>query len=587
MKIKILLLTLLLIPLFSTVSIADSFSYGISIEPIYFNGASSESISIKLNSTYLDGKEIHLYKGTDNYGKQSFFLIAVSPNDLYLSTNPSVIGGSQGTHYYVTTSRSSGTGVLSYYGGGISAFPFSFGNYTHTNFGVYVPPPDPYEGYDSFIKTTDLNPLLNYTNNTDYPITIELFSDGQSNITISSPSKWAGTNDIGTSKIPFELLPLETFTVFKNSGDPINIGIKPQSEYAPIELPNEYLYITSPPEGKQTTDKWMTYNIMYSIQASEIDDVQINIRDINGSPFTQNSQIKTFESLNHNAMVVNGYVRGSLQVFVDYNSSFTGFIGTKVKIINTVTKKELSLTRNVEIVPFLDSNSDGIDDNTGETQFGQDEFITITSPNLSSTTSTRLIPLDVWVKIIGNDFSKIITRISYLNTATGQFETLIDSDLLEDWNHDNINQFKVLNNYKVGEYIRLHYTINLLFKEGVTGDIKLMLHATSDTTGKTIKSYYTVKLLEFVDVNNDGIDDNTGEEYNPNPELPDYSDNDVSLDGAIGVMKDVIPSLTTGLTTISNLIGVIFGWLPSPIQALMLTIITLIGITTLVKVIRG
>ena len=299
---------------------------------------------------------------------------------------------------------------------------------------------DPYEGYDSFIKTTDLNPLLTYTNNTDYPITIELFSDGQSNVTISSPTKWAGTNDIGISKIPFELLPLEKFTVFKNSGDPINIGIKPQSEYAPIELPNEYLYITSPPEGKQTTDKWMTYNIMYSIQASKIDDVQINIRDINGSSFTQNPQIKTFESLNHNAMVVNGYARGSLQVFVDYNSSFTGSIGTKVKIINTVTKKELSLTRNAEILPFIDSNSDGYDDVTGE-------------------------------------------------------------DL----------------------YIR--------------------------------------------------------------PVIP--SMDDLSITDSVAALANIIPSLTSFIGSIVGLIGIVFGWLPAPVISLMAFIMLIIGITTLLKVLRG
>ena len=224
----------------------------------------------------------------------------------------------------------------------------------------------PYQGYTTYFSTTDIIQTLTYTNNTDYPITIELFSNGYSNVTITSPSKWSDTSDIGTSKLPFDLIPLETFTVTLNTGDPINIGIKPQSEYAPIELPNEYLYITSPPEGKQTIDKWMTYNIMYSIQASKIEDVQINVRDINGSPFSQNPQVKSFESLNHNAIELDGYVKGSLQVFVDYNSSFTGSIGTKVKIINNVTKKELSLTRNVEILPFLDSNSDGYDDVTGE-----------------------------------------------------------------------------------------------------------------------------------------------------------------------------------------------------------------------------
>ena len=69
------------------------------------------------------------------------------------------------------------------------------------------------------------NPIITYTNNETSDVTFNLWSNGQSNITILEPAKWVNTATIGTSHIPFTMTPGETIKVKWNSGDDINYSV--------------------------------------------------------------------------------------------------------------------------------------------------------------------------------------------------------------------------------------------------------------------------------------------------------------------------------------------------------------------------
>lgn len=360
-----------------------------------------------------------------------------------------------------------------------------------------------------------------------------------------------------------------------------------------IPLPNEYLYITLPREGYKTIDKFMTYNVMYSIAADQVSDVTISPKDITGDPFSNNTNIKSFDVVNHTATIENGYLKGTLQLLVDYNSTFVGPIGTQIKVTNTLTNRELSIARNAEIVAFVDADGDGIDDNTGQDQYQNlnEEFILITKPGLNSKTSTKLVPLNFAVKIKANDYQAVeqSIKILYLNPVTNEYESLLSSEIMSDWNDvgNSRNQLIPLGFFQYGEYLTMNSTVNLLFKPDFVGKVPIRIEVTSNTTNKVITKNHIFEVVAFVDANGDGIDDNTWEQYNPNPTLPDISDNELTLNDSIDTLKGLIPSISESLTTITTLVALIFGWLPPPVLSLIFTIIILIGITTLLKVIRG
>lgn len=359
----------------------------------------------------------------------------------------------------------------------------------------------------------------------------------------------------------------------------------------PIPLPDEYLYITTPPEGHKNIDKFMTYNVMYKIAADQIADVKLNVRNEEGLPFGDDPDVISYNAVNHNATIENGYVSGTLQIMVDYQTTFVGPIGIQLDILNEVTNRQLSITRNVEIVAFVDADGDGIDDNTGQPLYDAEEAIVISSPAYGSRTVNRLVPLNFFIRIKASNVDSVLanTQILYQNPNTSIWENLLISDIMNNYNSNinNRNQLRLWNFYKNGEYITLNMTVNLLFADNFLGEVPFRIVTTSDTTGKQLITNHKINIVSFLDSNNDGIDDNTGEMYNPNPELPSYDDQAGSINDAIGTLQNVLPAITTSLATIVSLLTFIFGWLPVEIRVLMVTVMTLIGITTIVKVLRG
>ena len=358
-----------------------------------------------------------------------------------------------------------------------------------------------------------------------------------------------------------------------------------------IDNPNEFVNILLPREDFKTIDKFIKYTINYSIRASTVNDINISIRNEDGLNFDDDPKIKSYSIVSHDTITKGEYIDGLLQVLVQYNDVI-GPVGIDVTVKNNPENRQLFNERNCELVEFVDENGDGIDDNTGQDQYQNidEEQILITKPGINSKTSSKLVPLNFTLKIKANDYAAVQESINilYLNPLTNQYENLLESDIL-DWNgiYNSKNQLLPLGMFQYGEYITLNYTVNLLFNSDFIGKIPLKIEATSNTTNKILTKNHIFEIVAFVDANGDGIDDNTWENYDPNPQLPDYGDDDLSLEDLLVTVKKSIPFIKDGLLLISSLMTVTLSFLPPEVMALIISIITILGVTTIIKLIRG
>jgi hypothetical protein len=128
----------------------------------------------------------------------------------------------------------------------------------------------------------------------------------------------------------------------------------------------EYLYITLPREGYQSVSKVISYWVAYNIEASSVDDININVTNPDGSSLSSDPDVDGLSTTNNECNVSGGYATGSFKVNVQYDSSFTGSCGIKVYVQSDSANKFLEVIRNVSVIAFTDSNADGLDDLTGE-----------------------------------------------------------------------------------------------------------------------------------------------------------------------------------------------------------------------------
>ena len=213
--------------------------------------------------------------------------------------------------------------------------------------------------YDSTTGDT-----LTWTNTTDNIRQVKLYSEGVSNVTVSSPTKYANTSNIGTSKLTFSLLPDETFTVTRNSGDIIHLDVLKYEAPEIVAPQNEFMYITNPPDDYQTVSKYIVYWVSYQINGTSVNDILLKVRNINNVPLASDTTVLKYELRDQKASVVNGVVKGSFTLEVQYQNTFVGTTG--ITVIAENGTKSVADTKNVIIGSFIDADADGIDDNTGD-----------------------------------------------------------------------------------------------------------------------------------------------------------------------------------------------------------------------------
>lgn len=222
---------------------------------------------------------------------------------------------------------------------------------------------DPYEGYLDYFTTTTENQLLSYYNSTDYPVALELWSNGTSNVSIIEPSKWAGTNDIGTSKILFNISPKERFSVQRNSGDLINIGIKDLPGEPFVYDPSSTVNILSPNNNITIIPKAIpiTYRIRVS-KGSVGFKAMMQIND--QTPFKCNINDILFikEIADDSTLLVSDKTYSKMQVFTP------GTYVIKIWVQNLFGTKYDMKTLNITVKEFVDDGT-GYDEETGEKEF--------------------------------------------------------------------------------------------------------------------------------------------------------------------------------------------------------------------------
>ena len=355
-----------------------------------------------------------------------------------------------------------------------------------------------------------------------------------------------------------------------------------------ITLPNNNDYFT--------VSKDVTYWISYQLDdGNTFEDYKININNSDGSSLSSDGNVIGYEVIQHTYTASNN--TGYMKLLVKYNRDFIGETGLNVQIeyIKNNENKILSNdTRIINIKNFVDVDNNGFDDVTGEEQYNSivDSEVIVISKNLvNSNSSSKLLPLTFFVKIRADDWNYVDDHIQVLwkNPSTNIYENLLTSSVLDNWNAsiNNKNQIKLSGYYKSGDYIVLNYTLNLLFKEDFIGNVPLKITANSDIHNQTISETYIFNIIAFTDSNNDGIDDNTGQPYNPNPTLPDVSNNDFTLDNAIGMMTNWLSNSMSWLSNITSLIKILFSFLPLEVVGLITLLISIMVIFSIIKVIRG
>lgn len=131
---------------------------------------------------------------------------------------------------------------------------------------------------------------------------------------------------------------------------------------------------------------------------------------------------------------------------------------------------------------------------------------------------------------------------------------------------------------------QLRFTRNL---NPGTNSIKLSIKYDGKTVVSAVRNviYYT----DFIDVDEDGLDDRTGQpEFIPT--MPDYTNpSDIGnwLNDSINDMGNFITNSASWISNVTNFYNIIFGFLPVEIRGGITVLISVIIIFTILKVIRG
>jgi hypothetical protein len=101
---------------------------------------------------------------------------------------------------------------------------------------------------------------------------------------------------------------------------------------------------------------------------------------------------------------------------------------------------------------------------------------------------------------------------------------------------------------------------------------------------------HDITIKAFTDGNNDGLDDTTGEvqwQGMPRSWSPEDIDNEASIKALVRTLKETFQGLQDGLSVISAIVKIIFNFLPVQLLGLIILILVIIGVTTILKILRG
>jgi len=137
--------------------------------------------------------------------------------------------------------------------------------------------------------------------------------------------------------------------------------------YNTVDEWEEYVKVHSPMKGSMSILK--TVNYIYSYRVETGADYEIELTDMSQNLLSESSNVKSFSIDTSNVMLDstdNDYTIGYVVATVTYNDTFTGSEGTMLMLYNNDNGYMYNEICPVQILAFTDTDLDGLDDSTGE-----------------------------------------------------------------------------------------------------------------------------------------------------------------------------------------------------------------------------
>lgn len=131
----------------------------------------------------------------------------------------------------------------------------------------------------------------------------------------------------------------------------------------------QYMLITNPPDDYKTVSKTISYSMMYRIKTQSFNDLIISIKSRNNKIFDDDESIQSYMIRSQTGKQNGDFYEGYITIDVNYKLDFIGETGIIANIKSVSENKFVADLKDIEIVSFIDSNADGINDETNEKQY--------------------------------------------------------------------------------------------------------------------------------------------------------------------------------------------------------------------------
>lgn len=230
--------------------------------------------------------------------------------------------------------------------------------------------------------------------------------------------------------------------------------------------------------------------------------------------------------------------------------------------------------------PIKDKNTNEIIYNiTLSESNDMNEYLLITQPRENYITVDKYVTYWINYKVHSENINDIL-----INVKNQSNQNLIDDINIKNFEFGN-HEIDIQDGYIEGFLkVEIEYNENFI---GSTG-INVKIDNYNDSTYKIINRNINIKA--FSDSNFDGIDDDTGESIYRPPgswKPDDITDSNLDIMSIVNVLKNAFSSITSAISSVIQICGMVFSFLPAPMLALIFIILTILGLTTILKLLRG